>query len=414
MKNGLLKFNLSKFMLNLLLVINFSFINSQVNSPLQVFTKKQNGINLIAKDSIFSCQFQFRMQNRLAYESKSETDFTPESFEFRVRRLRLKMQGFIYNPKWNYKIQLAFSRGDMDWESNKSSNINTSVNIVRDAVITYQWTKDFGISFGQTKLPGNRQRVISSGDQQFVDRSIVNGIFTIDRDFGLFLNFEKPYFKLKGAVTSGEGRNSTKSNKGLSYTGRIEVLPFGAFTGKNDYVEGDLEREQKPKLSIGASYNYNSFAVRNGGQLGEDLFSPRHIHNLHGDLLFKFKGFAFYNESCLRLTENPITYNSDTTKFVTVFNGYGNLTQISYLFKNNFEIAVRYVFVNPYSSIFFNKVFTSINTNKQDQIHLGLTKYLNGHRLKVQFNVAYLMRKDYQLNKNFSKVGAYFQIEMGI
>lgn len=398
----------------LVLLLSVSTIFAQKSTSIQVFTKNQKGIEFVAKDSLFSCQFQFRMQNRLGYESKSESDFTPDMFEFRVRRLRLKMQGFVYNPKWNYKIQLAFSRGDMDWESNRPSNINTSVNIVRDAVLTYQWTKDFGVSFGQTKLPGNRQRVISSGDQQFVDRSIVNATFTIDRDFGVFLNYDKPYFKLKGAITSGEGRNSTRSNKGLSYTGRIEILPMGDFTGKNDYVEGDLEREQKPKLSLGLTYNYNNEASRNGGQLGDDLYATRNIQNVHGDILLKYKGFALYNETCLRLGENPVTYNADTTKYSTIYNGYGNLTQISYLFKNNFEIAARYAFINPYSSLYFNSDFPSINVNRQDQIHLGVSKYINGHRLKVQFNMTYNMRKDYQLDKDHAKLGAFFQIEMGI
>jgi hypothetical protein len=41
--------------------------------------------------------------------------------------------------------------------------------------------------FGQTKLPGNNQRVVSSGSLEFTDRTINNSRFNIDRDFGLFL-----------------------------------------------------------------------------------------------------------------------------------------------------------------------------------------------------------------------------------
>jgi hypothetical protein len=40
--------------------------------------------------------------------------------------------------------------------------------------------------FGQTKLPGNNQRVVSSGSLEFTDRTINNSRFNIDRDFGLF------------------------------------------------------------------------------------------------------------------------------------------------------------------------------------------------------------------------------------
>lgn len=387
---------------------------SQIKNDIRTFTKKNNGIEVVASDSLFSCQFQFRIQNRMGYESKTESDFTPETFEFRVRRLRLKMAGFVYNPKWTYKIQLAFSRGDMDWEGNRASNINTNPNVIRDAVINYQFSKSLGISLGQTKLPGNRQRVVSSGDQQFVDRSIVNSTLTIDRDFGVFINYEKSIFKVKAAVTSGEGRNSSRSNKGLSYTGRLEILPLGKFTGKNDYIEGDLEREKKPKISIGATYNYNAQAVRTGGQLGEDLLQSSNIQNAHLDLLFKYKGIAFYNEYCIRISDNPISSNSSQTGFTTIFNGYGNLTQLSYLFKNNFEIAARYAFINPYSSIFLNPNYPTININRQDQIHLGATKYISGHRLKLQGNLTYNTRTNMRDNSKSGKFGVLFQIEFGI
>ncbi len=145
----------------------------------------------------------------------------------RVRRLRFKFEGFVYNPKLTYYIQLAFSRGDMDFNAAEGSVINNSPNVIRDAVIYYNPTKNLRLGFGQTKLPGNRQRVISSGDQQFADRSIVNATFNIDRDFGFFANYSGHFYNLRGAITSGEGRNSTASNAGLAYTGRVELLPLG-------------------------------------------------------------------------------------------------------------------------------------------------------------------------------------------
>jgi hypothetical protein len=49
--------------------------------------------------------------------------------------------------------------------------------------------KPTGHWFGQTKLPGNNQRVVSSGSLEFTDRTINNSRFNIDRDFGLFLDY---------------------------------------------------------------------------------------------------------------------------------------------------------------------------------------------------------------------------------
>jgi phosphate-selective porin OprO/OprP len=395
------------------------FLNSILpafsQSPLTISTKREKGIEAVQKDSLFSIRFQFRMQNRAGYMSRSEKDFTPESFEFRVRRLRMAMRGFVYNPKWTYYVQLSFSRGDMDWESTSLSTTNTSPNIVRDAMVFYEPVKNLKFGFGQTKLPGNRQRVVSSGNLQFSDRSIVNATLTLDRDFGFFGTWDLPYFRLKGAVTSGEGRNSSKSDKGLNYTGRMEILPFGKFTGDNEDWEGDLAREKTPKLVISAGYNYNAHAVRQGGTLGSDLYQSVNMQNVHADVVLKYKGFALFDEVCYRTVDNPITLSdTDPTKIKTVYSGYGNLLQMSYLFKNNIELAARYAYIQPDRALYNNSLFPSVNEKRQDHIHLGLTKYLYGHRLKVQGNLLYQVTKDLKNKTDKGQYGAILQIEMGI
>ena len=388
---------------------------SQEKNPLNVFTKREKGIEVVQKDSLFSIRFQFRLQSRAGYMSKSLEDFTPETFEMRIRRLRMAMRGFIYNSKFTYYIQLSFSRGDMDWESTSPSSVNTSPNIVRDAMIFYEPIKSLKFGFGQTKLPGNRQRVNSSGNLQFFDRSIVNSTFTLDRDFGLFATLDKEFFRLKGSVTSGEGRNSNKSDKGLNYTGRVEVLPFGKFTGENEDWEGDLAREKTPKLVIAAGYNYNVHALRQGGTIGNDLYAPVNMQNLHLDLSFKYKGFALLHEYTNRIVDNPVTISSvDPSKMKAVYTGFGNNTQVSYLFKNNYELAVRYSVVSPNKSVYDNSSFSSINEKRQEHLHLGVTKYIYGHRLKVQGNLLYQISKDLRHNTQKGQFGAVFQMEIGI
>jgi phosphate-selective porin OprO and OprP len=402
------------FLFSLLLSIMALTAKAQTKPALDFFSKKGKGFGLVTADSTFSLNFQFRMQNRATYVSKTEEDFDPESFEFRVRRLRFKFEGFVYNPKLTYYIQLSVSRGDMDWKVTDNSVINSSPNIVRDAVIYYNPTKRVRLGFGQTKLPGNRQRVVSSGDQQFVDRSIVNATFNIDRDFGFFGQYSGDYFMLKGALTSGEGRNAlpetkSPSNKGLAYTGRIELLPFGKFTGNNDYIEGDLEREKTPKLSIAATYSFNDQAVRAGGQVGNDLYRPRSIRNFTADILFKYNGWAFYNEYMNRDADNPVTVDpTNPAKTRHIYVGKGYLTQLSYLFKNNFELAGRLSRITPSSEV--------QDLEKQiQQVELGVTKYLVGHRLKIQGNILHQTRTDLETDSYSGGLwSALFQIELGI
>ena len=326
----------------LLLMSGQIAVFAQETPAVSFFTRKQKGFGIVTADSTYSLKFQFRMQNRAAFVSRDLDDLAAESFELRIRRLRLKFEGFVYDPKLTYYIQLSFSRGDMDWRGPENSIANSSPNVVRDAVIYYNPTKNLRLGFGQTKLPGNRQRVVSSGDQQFADRSLVNSTFNIDRDFGFFAHLTSKFIILRGAITSGEGRNSLRSNNGLAYTGRIEFLPFGRFTGENDYIEGDLEREQLPKLSLAGTFSHNDRAVRESGQLGEDLFTPRTIRNLEFDALLKYNGWAWYNEYMQRISSNPVTQNPDDSSIRFVYAGKGYLSQLSYLFRNNIEIAGRY------------------------------------------------------------------------
>ena len=303
----------------------------------------------------------------------------------------------------------------MDWEDPNASKYNTSPNIVRDAMIYYEPNNSLKLGFGQTKLPGNRQRVISSGNLQFADRSIVNATYTLDRDFGFFGTYDKEYFSLKGALTSGEGRNSTKSDKGLNYTGRIEILPFGRFTKGNEECEGDLAREQNHKLVIAASINHNENIVRQSGTLGNDLYADADMKNLHLDLMYKYKGFAFYQEYCSRISNNGITVDpKDKSKIRSIYSGYGSLTQMSYLFKNNVELAVRYANITPDKKLYLSEIFTSINEKKIEQYHLGISKYIYGHRVKVQGNLLYHITHDLKNLNSTKQIGAIFQIELGI
>lgn len=363
------------------------------------------GLQVMAKDSTFYINFRFRMQNRLAYYTKSGSDFSVDRWEMRVRRLRLRFDGFIISPKLAYSIQLSFSRGDQDFENSGVANI------VRDAIIYYKPHPRLHIGFGLNKLPGNRQRVNSSGQLQFADRSIVNATFNIDRDYGVKIyyygNIGKFGINLKGAITSGEGRSANFTNGGLAYTGRLELLPMGNFTGDGDYSEGDLEREPKPKLAIGGGYSFNHKAQRTGGQTGPFLYDERDITTMYADLVFKWQGFAYQFEYMQRESDMPYTF-SDEGAVRHIYNGQGINNQFSYVFPSMYEIVFRYSWVNPFDAI-------EPTDDTREVLELGATKYLRKHRVKVQLSVLYDVRDhNFSLNNPKNSWGSMFQVELGI
>jgi hypothetical protein len=347
------------------------------------------------------------MQNRVGLGTESGSDLNINEVDARIRRLRLRFDGYTSSQKLTYYIQLSFSRGDQDWD-------NSGVpNLIRDAMVYYNYSPNFYIGFGQGKLPGNRQRIISSGEQQFTDRSIVNNTFNIDRDFGVMAYYSnsigKIHYNLKAALSSGEGRNALASDNGIAYTGRIEVLPLGKFTNNNDFSEGDQKHELTPKLSIAAGYSFNHMAQRANGQRGAYLHESRDLKNLYFDAVFKYMGWAVYTEFMERQTENPITISPDPElKNIYVYTGYGFLTQLSYYFKNRIEIGGRYSLINPSSEI-------SAYESRTNEYAVGVTKYLYSHKVKLQSNLIYQQKENLSpITGSKDRWFIHFQVELGI
>lgn len=373
----------------------------------------KSGISFATPDSSYSLNIRFRMQNRLLMNTISDEDLDPASWEARVRRCRLSFTGHVVNPKISYYLQLSFSRGDMDWSDADASKLNTSPNVVRDAMVYYKPYKSLQLGIGQTKLPGNRQRTVSSGALQFYDRSIVNANFTTDRDFGVFIthttHITDNFIMLeKAAITSGEGRNSNLSNSGLAYTGRIELLPLGAFTDGGDYLEGDVIREKKPKLSIAGAYHFNDMAVRTSGQLGKDLMGERSYDAYIADMVFKYNGFCFSSEYIRRDTEGSPDVMGTDGKVRTILTGDGINTQMSYCTKKMWEFAVRHSLITPHKDVMKSY-------REMEQYGVGVSKYLNKHKVKLQANIFYNRERDLIKSEDHNKYFfAAFQVELGI
>lgn len=187
-----------------------------------------NGISFQPKNKRYKLTMRIRMQNLVDVDFNEK--FEAQDIDARVKRLRLRFDGYIYTPKLTYLVQLGFSPYDMKTLPNGNNNI------VRDAMIYYVPNSTWNIGFGQTKIRANRARINSSSALQFVDRSIVNSEFNLDRDFGIFGEYNQHLFgsldlAAKASITTGEGRNwGNNKGSGLAYTGRIELFPLGRFT----------------------------------------------------------------------------------------------------------------------------------------------------------------------------------------
>jgi hypothetical protein len=339
----------------------------------------------------------------------TENEGEEGAYDGQIRRLRLRLDGYVGNPKFLYAVQLSFAPGDVG-EIRDGENLN----IIRDAVVFYRPNKNWTISFGQTKLPGNRQRLNSSGALQLTDRSINNARFTIDRDFGFQVHNlnefkDKFSYNFKTAISTGEGRNVTgNADSGVALTGKVEVLPFGAFAKDGAYFEGDIIREKKPKLLLSGAFQQNNRARRTQGQLGNDLFEERTMKSVMLDALLKYNGWAAMSSYLSRTTsKNAITFNpNDATQSNFVYVGSGFDYQLSYNFPSNYEVIGRFSTQKAGRDI-------KLLTPDSLQYTLGLTKYIWEHNFKLQTELTFDTLKTYVGNTNNNW---YFrlQVEIGI
>lgn len=364
----------------------------------------RNGVQFRDPDDRYALNLRFRSQ--LGIYANSDLGADPGSISGQVRRLRLRVFGHVASPTLLYTLQFSFSRADMDWD-------NTGFpNVLRDATVVWRPSNRFQLSLGQTKLPGNRQRVVSSGEMQFADRSIVNRAFTIDRDFVLQSNFSgglglgDARGNLRLAVSNGEGRNIVNRDSGLAYTARAELLPFGDFTDGGDYFEGDLAGESSPKLSVGAGYSWNDRTRRTGGQLGREFGNDvsRSMGTAFADAVMKYRGFSLYLEAMHRHAVDPVV---DAARRIFVLTGTGLMAQAGYFLSDRFELVARAAHVRPSSAV-------EALAPEQTQWTAGANYYLQGHRAKLQLD---LTRNDEKNRSTGTTVGNWqgrFQLELGI
>ncbi len=343
----------------------------------------EEGIVFAHPESRYKAALRFRVQNLLEVSSVSGSDLDVGEVRAWVRRARLRLTGHAGNPRLTYQLQLSFSREDLDWNESKFPGV------LRDANFAYAILQDsdqtLSVSFGQGKLPGNRQRVISSGDLQFADRSLMNRVFNIDRDFGIQALYRRDLWNVRASVSTGEGRNAgSASDSGLAYVGRVEVLPFGAFLGREDYVEGDLRRHPSFRLGLGATLARFLRSNRAGGTIGaiytttgdpatgDPIRSDQTVTLL--DAIAKFRGWSFQAEFGHRSSPNGAL---GATR--ALFEGSGWMAQSGYLLSDRLEVVGRFARVSP-----LGRSRIDPKNMLMAQTTAGLNYYLDSHRVKFQ------------------------------
>ena len=134
-------------------------------SPVSAWYDK--GLWIKTDDDRFGARIRWRVQMRGTDVSSAdllgEEDGVEEAAGFRIRRARFKLDGHVYEKWLKYYLEYGIAGNSMlTWQFDVAKMEKLSFRV------------------GQYKVLYNRERVDSSGKQQFVDRSVVNNPFTVE------------------------------------------------------------------------------------------------------------------------------------------------------------------------------------------------------------------------------------------
>lgn len=174
---------------------------------------------------------------------------------------------------------------------------------------------------------------------------------------------------------------------GLLWVARLEFTPFGSF---DDYVEGDLDRRESPRLAVGVGFGYNQNSNRTRSTF-DGTFALGGFDYLHGeaDLSFKWRGLSILGAAILRRADAAFherTANGTTTReFSRSY--FGWFAQAGYLFPNrHLELVARYGDLQPTA---LDSRQVDATQRRRREAGGGVNWYFLGHALKLQTDYFY-------------------------
>lgn len=343
------------------------------------------GLMLRTEDDRFALGFM--MWGQLLFTARRDqmnpTGASPTSASLEFRRARIVLHGHVFTPHLKYYAHLMFAPRDLGF---------------RDGVPTrapiFQWyttvtrLEHAHVQAGFFFVPYARQRMQPLPRLQFVDNSTASYEFTLDQDMGVQVSSPDiaglGLLRYYAGVFMGEGYDWHRPGDfGLTYIGRVEVLPLGMF---EDFSEADFERPLRPRLSVGAAYAFSDRDRRTRSISGAAFADggTMQAHNLTADLMFKWAGLSvladLYWRRGWRQSGGLLDAEGLPMAVQAARNGLGWTAQMGlFVPRTRAEVVARTAGVRPPRSL-------ATSLARLDEVGGGLNYYFYRHAFKLQLD----------------------------
>jgi phosphate-selective porin OprO/OprP len=367
------------FLILLFFIVSGS--NAQEKEPddiLDFYLKKGKGFEFHFEDDKYMFYIDFRGQFRAAYPHDNfptnEDDFSDDDINLGISRARIKFGGYIGQPEYNFYLEQDVRGGNL---------LDFRAQIEKLPYLKFR--------VGQWKARYSRERIISSGKQTGLERSLINRIFTIDRQQGVSLygNIDGggvANFNYWAEVLTGSGRGSSLGDDdNLMYMLRLQWNPNGEELG---FSGSDLEFHKKFISSIAVAgvtntSRYTRFSTSGGGELygfENGIDGQYKVDQFLVETAFKYRGLSFDQELHFKKIDDRV--NLEETNLI------GNYFQVGYFFHYLFpkfpkplEVFARQAFYDP---------DTTISGNNNFEYSFGFNWFFKGHKSKLTLDYSYL------------------------
>ena len=324
--------------------------------------------------------FGVRLQTRWA-NSHVTQDALPGSpvssdSEFAVNRGRLKLGGHLFSPAFT-----VYSEYDI------------VDNRLLDLRATYKFHDWLSVRIGQWKSEFNRERIDSSGKQQFVERSVVTPWFTIDRQQAIMASGRLGK-ETRGDTSywfgrlSGAGRGGDTSDADGLWLARAQWNFHGRVLG---FSQSAIARPDKPTGSVALAAvtgksGFTAFSSAGGGQLpgfSDGASDQYRIEQLMFETAYQHGGFSWQQELHWKSIDDKLS--GETRR---LYGGYAQagmfFSEVFESFPEPLELAIRYARVDPDNN-------RSGDTEKE--YTLGSNWFFHGHRNKLTLDISHVVRR---------------------
>ncbi len=367
------------FVLFVALAPTVSNAKENAKEKMDIFFDK--GIKLQTEDEKYSLAIGAIMQMRGALANREGAGNDAQSLM--MRRSFVTMEGNFFDKDFKYYLKINLMPGAV------------ANNVLDYGWLDYKFCEAFDLKLGLTKIAFNRQELTSDTKQQFIERSLANERFNIDRSvaaqfYGTFFNKKLEYYL---TIANGRATGATvNANQEMLYAARLAYNVLGQY----DYSESDIDESDAASLTFGgaATYYHEEPTVS---------ATQDRVYTLNSDVGFKYAGFSFQSEFFYQNTD-PKVAGSVTNMGFYAQAGY-------FVVPKRFEMALRSSMIfdatnGAATAVYFNNgSLTSLggvndgvdetgDADNEQEYSAAFNYYFKGHKLKAQAQYTLMLDGD--------------------